>query len=817
MLRILRQMRGQLLRYNCHWHKLLIFLVFAIEGTGQSTIQVTDESNLPLIGVNITHNLLHYSTDINGACEITLVPNKTIELSYIGYLDKSVSYAVTTDLDFTISMTPNNLLLEEVVVIGRTEAREIDLPYQVNRIKASEIHSSHAQTSADALELNGGAYIQRSQMGGGSPILRGFEANKVLLVVDGVRLNNAIYRNGHLQNAITIDPSILEQVEVIYGPGSLLYGSEALGGVVHYKSKSPLLNFDSDRKYKQSGSAYIRYNSSNNERRIHADYRIAKKKFGSLTSITFADYGDLKMGSRRDDRYPDFGLRKVYVVPGPDGDEVITNPDPNVQVGTAYSQMDILQKWIYKFSDNIKSEFNIQYSNSSDVPRYDNLAEFRNGQLRYAEWFYGPQKRLLISPKVTYKANNQIFDKLTFIGSFQKIEESRISRNLNEVNQENQIENLNIWGMTIDFNKRLSHSQKLVYGTDLHYNRVSSTAHSIDITNNERSNILTRYPSGGSQLLNAGLFVQHNWQNQDSSLVWINGLRWTTQEVNMNYLESDPFQWPDFFFDGIESKNSAAVFISGVNYSKNNWVIKASTGTAFRSPNVDDLAKVRVNRDEITIPNPTLSSEKVWNNELTIGYKHRKITAGITGFITTLQDAIIRTDFTLPDGSTSFVSGKDTLQVTGNVNANGGHIRGLSLQLNYQPNKQWLMKNTINLQKGTSNTIDGNSQPLGHIPPTYGGNSLTYQSQLWSLSGIIRYNMSKPLSEFGGSVDNPDLATIDGSPGWVTYNLAGSFKPYKGWTASITINNITDIHYRLFASGLSAAGRHLSVSIQYKW
>ena len=81
--------------------------------------------------------------------------------------------------------------------------------------------------------------IQKSQLGGGSPIIRGFEANRVLLVVDGVRMNNAIYRSGHLQNALTVDANALEIVEVVFGPSSTIYGSDALGGVVHFYTKKP--------------------------------------------------------------------------------------------------------------------------------------------------------------------------------------------------------------------------------------------------------------------------------------------------------------------------------------------------------------------------------------------------------------------------------------------------------------------------------------------------------------------------------------------------------------------------------------------------
>ena len=106
-------------------------------------------------------------------------------------------------------------------------------------IKQKDIKFLSQPTSAELLQSSGQVLVQKSQLGGGSPILRGFEANKVLLVVDGIRMNNAIYRGGHLQNIISIDNSMLEKVEVIYGPGSVVYGSDALGGVIHFHTLTP--------------------------------------------------------------------------------------------------------------------------------------------------------------------------------------------------------------------------------------------------------------------------------------------------------------------------------------------------------------------------------------------------------------------------------------------------------------------------------------------------------------------------------------------------------------------------------------------------
>jgi len=803
----------------------LLFLCFSVTGFSQARMPIVDENQEPLIGVYIQCGDELSTSDIEGYWHynIDLDKNTLVKFSYIGYQDVQLSLVQIEYGPGYIMMTPDNAVLDEVVIVGRTNARAIELPYNVSRIKAEEIRQSHAQNSADALELSGGAYIQKSQMGGGSPVLRGFEANKVLLVVDGVRMNNAIYRSGHLQNAITIDPNILDQAEVIFGPGSLMYGSEALGGVIHYRTRSPLLNFSDTRKQAHDINADLRHNSSNQEKRIHLDHTFSKRKWGILTSLTFTDYDDLRTGQNRNKIYPGFGTRSglsnQYVITNDNGeDEVVINPEPHIQIGTGFSQMDFLQKYVVALSTNIKAELNLQYSTSSDIPRYDNLIERTDGgfgNLRFAEWDYGPQQRLLISPKLTFTGHNSFFDKAYLITSFQKIDEDRISRRIFNTNTETQKEDVKVSSLTLDFNKRLSASQKIIYGIDLHYNDVQSTAFNQEEDGTPSQDILTRYPSGGSQLSNAGIYIQHNQQNRDSTLIWITGLRYTTQKVDVSYNRSDPFSWPEYFYDGISSSNSAVVGITGINYRRNRWTVKASVGNAFRAPNIDDLAKVRVNGNEITIPNPDLTSEKVINSEITLSYRLNKVSIGLTGYYTLLKDAIIREPFLLPDGSSTYITSGDTLTVTANVNANSGIIKGLSTQILWNISDYLRCNASFNIQSGISKDQNGNESPLGHIPPTYGNTTISYTRSIFDINLTHRYNLWKRIEDYGGSVDNPDFAPEAGTPAWHIFNINVSTDLNKHWSINTGLHNILDNYYRPFASGLSGAGRHVIVALRY--
>ncbi len=815
-------MKGRLLQYSYLWLSSLLIIVSSV-GTAQVTITVVDEDELPMIGVLLRTDNAHETTDLQGQATISISEAAVLNGEFLGYEDFQITKAKLKALGYRVSMIPADQILDEIVIIGRTDAREIDLPYNVEHISSDKIFSSNAQNSADALGLNSEAYIQKSQLGGGSPILRGFEANKILLVVDGVRMNNAIYRNGHLQNSLTIDPAILDQLEVIYGAGSLLYGSEALGGVIHFRTKTPLLDLTSAIGRRNDINSHIRYNTADQERTIHVDHSFSTRKFGVLSSVTYSNRSDLRMGTNRSETYPEFGLRTEYIDPVTSA--VIQNPNPNVQIGTGYSQLDVLQKWNWRMTEKFRTELNLQYSTSSDVPRYDALTERNSEGLRFAEWYYGPQNRLLISPKFIWDVSSSLSDRISVISSFQDIKETRVTRGRSDINWDKQEETVQVYGLTIDVNKRLTSAQKLTYGADLHYNQVGSSAGRYATLSTDPvfiSSILTRYPSAGSDLRNMGAYIQHNWQNSDSTLVWINGVRYSNQKTNMLYSRTDPFGWPAYFYEGITSYNAALVGITGLNYTRGPWKFKTSTGTAFRSPNVDDLAKIRVKGDEITVPNPELDSEKVWNSELTVGYQSKRLTVGVTGFYTRLSDAIIRTNYLLPNGQDFFISATDTLAVTANVNAANGYIRGVSTNYNIGLTDQLNLLGSVSIQVGRSEDTVGNTEPLGHIPPTYGRSALQYEKNRVTITADWRFNAWKRISEYGGSVDNPEQGAIDddgnevGSPAWQIFGLSSQIAVTAYWNINLSLQNILDTHYRPFASGVSGAGRHLSIALRYQ-
>ncbi len=742
------------------------------------------------------------ATDIHGEIDLNnrVTGEDKISFTYLSYETLETNYKEIEANGWRVSLSPNNTDLDEVIIIGRNEKVKSGVLLQAEILTAAEIAELEAQTPADLLEKTGSVYIQKSQMGGGSPVIRGFEANKILLVLDGVRLNNAIYRSGHLQNAITIDEMVLEQAEVLFGPGSIIYGSDAIGGVLHFRSKTGKLT--DGLSFKPSFSA--RTSSANSERTLHANLEVGNTNYSGIFGYTSSNYGDLRTGNRRDDRYPEFGTRPDYVAVENGMDVLRINEDENLQIGTGYSQQDFFSKLRFVPKENLDFNINLQYSTSSDVPRYDQLIEREGSGLRFAEWYYGPQDRFLASLSTKITREEGLFDELYLINAYQKIDEDRFSRDFNSPVLESNLEDLHVWSSSLDISKNLTSKLNLRGGAELQYNDLTSTA---------GPNQFTRYPSGDNSMLLSGVYLKTGYAIRPET-DWQLGLRYSYSISSLRYIRDGIFEWPEYFYDGIENANNSLNFLTSLTHNIGKLNLYVNAGSAFRAPNIDDLAKTRVNADEISVPNPELKPEKSWNAEFAISYQEERFSVRANSFYTALRDAIVREDFMLIDGSTSYNNNGDILQVVANVNAERARVYGLSLNGSVELSQDLLFNANGTLVKGESFDAEDLQTPLGHIPPLYGKAELAYEKDRIKTKLAYRYNGPKPLEEFGGSVDNPELATPEGSLAWQTWNLYGSYKFSDRYFLSLAIENVLDVHYRTFSSGVSAAGRNFILSVR---
>lgn len=809
-------MRGQPLRLNFRKLRLAIaFLCVIAICQAQETITIIDQdSGEPLIGASVYHSKSDSGQTSNERGKVLILEafkSDSIEVSYLGYETVNSTYKNLEENNWVLALKPSQSILDEVVLVYRSVDFKSDILSPLTQIDAVDIEVLQVQTPADLLEKTGGVFVQKSQQGGGSPVLRGFEANKVLLVVDGVRLNNAIYRSGHLQSSITIDEQVLESVDVLFGPGSIAFGSDALGGVIHYKSRNP--KFSQEVAHK--GELVTRFSTANQEKTIHGNYQYSSSRVSAILGITYSDFGDLRSGSNFSKQFPDFGKRFDFVPasiePGTSLEsELVLNDDPTLQLGSGYSQGDFIGKLKFRANDKLSFTLNTQYSSSTNIPRYDNLTERTETGLRFAEWYIGPQRRSLVSLSGNLKADNPLFDELYAIVSHQYIFEERVSRLFGSTFREENRENLSVYGLTLDFNKNLLNKYSLVYGLDIQHNDLNSTA---------SPNTFTRYPNGGNTMTLYGLYAKVGIpliKTDAYSLTWQNGARVSLTDMRLGFVRDGFFEFPDYFFDeGIRNETSNFSFLSSLNYRKEKLNLNIIGGTAFRAPNIDDIAKTRVQVDEITVPNPNVVPEKTTNLEIQASIGDETNFIGGTAYAVRLRDAIVRQAFTLTDGSPIFISGGDTLNVTAQVNAERALVLGFGLRGGLNIGKFGL-KSSINLTKGRIEEDNNQTSPLGHIPPLYGITTLSYKQEKLSHEFNVRYNGQKDISEFGGSVDNPELATPIGSLSWYTLNYYGNYSLNEHFSFQFGVENILDRHYRTFSSGLSAPGRNFVLTLKGK-
>lgn len=214
--------------------------------------------------------------------------------------------------------------LDEIVVSASRFAEVArKLPVRIRKIGAQEIALTQPQTAADLLQNTGAVFVQKSQLGGGSPMIRGFATNRVLITVDGIRMNNAIFRGGNIQNVISIDPFTLDRAEILYGPGTVIAGSDAIGGVINFYTRE-LEELESASETLQQTDYALRMATAASERTVHASHKIIGPKIAALMSFSRMSVGDLKMGANGPESY----LRTFYVETQDGIDRVVQNDEP---------------------------------------------------------------------------------------------------------------------------------------------------------------------------------------------------------------------------------------------------------------------------------------------------------------------------------------------------------------------------------------------------------------------------------------------------------------------------------------------------------
>ncbi|MEA5109835.1 Vitamin B12 transporter BtuB [bioreactor metagenome] len=780
-------------------------LTVADRTTGQPLANVAIISENPAVMATTNNRGQVDFSGFRGASEIVI--------RHIGYQTRKLSYAEAEKLNFFIDLAVSRITLNEVVIsANRWEQNEREIPQRVEKIGMQQIAFANPQTAADMLSVGGYAYIQKSQLAGGSPILRGFATNRVMLVVDGVRMNNAIFRTGNLQNVISIDAAAVESNEILFGPGAVMYGSDAIGGVMDFHTLSPV--FSQNGKTMLKGNAFARFSSANLEKTGHFDFSAGLKKWVFVTSATWSDFDDLKAGSNGNSYF----LRPVYQKTENGQDITVENEDPQKQVYSGYSQYSLLQKIAFRPSAGSELDYTFYYSGTSDAPRYDRLCLVNDdGSLVNAQWYYGPQQWMMNRLAARLRSDGGIYDQFRIVAAHQLYKESRHDRKMNNKRLRNQFEEVNAFSLNLDLDKKLSEKLALFYGGEAVYNKVGSEANRRHIETGEVSSVNTRYPDGSTWQSYALYTTARLHLNQKTTVNA--GLRYSYVAMEAAF---DTSMFPFPFTEASLGKGALNGGL-GITWSPlNNWKLYTNFSSGFRSPNIDDLGKVFDSEPgSVVVPNVNLKPEYAWNAEGGFAFTMGDfLKADLSLYYTLLTDALARRDFSY-NGLDSIIYDGELSRVQAIQNITRARVFGIQGGFKASLGQGFGLSTVFNWQNGEEQSEDSlKYYPLRHAVPFFGSTHLTWERPKLRFDLYAEYNAGLDYEDLPLS-ERTDAAPYakDGNgnpyvPAWITLNFKAAWYINRNFTLNAGLENITDQLYRPFASGISAPGRNFIMALR---
>ncbi len=798
-----------------HTRALLLFSLLLTQLLWGQQIQVLDQDTQEPLGNVFVFNADRSKTalsDFDGMCNLdTFGRNERITFSHLGYDSKRTTKQVIVRNNGKVFLSVNPEQLEEVVMsISKWEQQKKDIPQKIVSVKARDIAFTSPQTSADLLQNSGQVFVQKSQLGGGSPMIRGFATNRLLLSVDGVRMNNAIFRGGNIQNVISIDPFTVKNTEVIFGPGSVIYGSDAIGGVMNFLTKEPQV---SSKGNTADGNAFYRFSSANRENTIHADVSIGKSQWAFLTSLTYNNFSDLYMGRHGPDSY----LRNNFVTRQNGEDVLTTNSEPRRQVPTAYDQISFLQKVVFKPANRWAYDVGFYFTQTSDYPRYDRLIQpDSSGEgLRSAEWFYGPQKWFMGKLQATQFGRGKFYDRVRITTAYQLFEESRNERNFQQPLRYTTEEKVDAFSANLDFENKRMGDLRLYYGAEYILNAIGSEGSETNIENDQTVPGPSRYPDS-STWQTAAAYMNAEYSARPNFTL-LTGMRYSHVWINA------PFDTTFFPFPFDRAKLNSGALTGSLGFS---WFPSASLqftlngSTGFRAPNIDDIGKVFDSEPgSVVVPNPQLEPEYAYNLEIGLrkNFDDKLVLRG-AAYYTYLVDALVRRDF-LFNGQNQIIYNGELSNVQAIQNAANAYVYGFELGLEAFLTEEISLLSNVTFTEGREEDDNGMESALRHAPPTFGDLHLRWKNERLQTDLFLNFNGEISFADLALSErSKPFIYDTDEngnpfSPSWYTLNFRSQYALSDAVNINLNLENITDQRYRPYSSGIAAPGINLVLGL----
>ncbi|MHB1158694.1 MAG: TonB-dependent receptor plug domain-containing protein [Phycisphaerales bacterium] len=688
-----------------------------------------------------------------------------------------VGAAWAEDGPATLSISPRvpdeSAMVDEILVTAtRGPMASFDTPYSADVIGSRQMADRAYRTVPQALRDIPGVMIQETSPGQGSPFIRGFTGRDNLMMIDGIRLNNSTNRSGPMQYWNTVDALSLERLEVVKGPGSVLYGSDAIGGTVNAITINPWSPGSSDQPIGYGARGYFRASSA--ERSLIGRGEVSlgyEDKLGFVGGLTAKDFGELQ-----------------------GGDSVGGQPH------TGYEEYDADFKGEYFLNADTRLTMLHQRVRQNNVPRTHRLADAAtwrgttHGSDRRLD--YDEERELTAMQFHADHIEDSFIQSLVASVSWQVASEveDRIKSSGGESLQGFDVGTLGFFVQATS----VSPIGKLTYGLDFYHDNVNSFS--------------TTNPIQGPVADDAtydllGVFVQDQIDLAER-LTLILGGRFTFAAADAGHVD-DPSDGVSGVGDiSLSDQWTNASGSARLNYQlvPDQLNIYGGISQAFRAPNIEDLTSLTIQRSgEQAIPSPGLEPETYLAYEVGLKARNQRFTAEIAYYYTMIFDPVV----VQPTGGIS--PGGDV--IVAKTNAGRGYVNGIEAGAAYEVFDHVQLFGNIAWQEG-----EIEDDYLSRVMPLTGQIGVRVESakrDLWAEIQMVTADKADKLS----SADRSDTQRIPpgGTPGYAVVHLRGGWKVCANATLYAAVENIADADYRVHGSGSNMPGRNFIFGLEVKF
>lgn len=640
-------------------------------------------------------------------------------------------------------------LAKVVVTANRYESLQIKTPEAIRVIDSKSFQMFQLRTAPEALLLTPGVFVQKTNHGGGSPFLRGLTGNQTLLLVDGIRLNNAIVRYGPNQYFNTIDVFSIEKIEVLRGNGSVQYGSDAMGGTIQTFSHELV----TAEKPSWKSTLLTRNATQGMEQSLHGAVNYSNKRVAFRAGVTWRNFGNLVGGDTTGRQTP-----------------------------TNYRELDFDLKGKIILSPSSGLTMAYQSVHQSNVPVFHKVA-LEN----YAVNKMNPQKRKLTYLKLNQKLTAGILKSAIFTASFQHTEEGReLLKNGSSILR-TEYDKVRSFAFSAEAFASHRNVWSANTGVEAYNNLVSSNRTDRDISTDVA--VLKRglYPDGAT-MTSIAAFSIHTFDLQNWTITA--GARFNTFIIKV----ADEAV-------GITKLTPSALvgnlaILRKLNETSNIFI---SMNTGFRVPNIDDLGSLGIVDFRYETPNFNLKPEHSFQYQIGYKYQDRKLRGEVYIYRTELYNLIVRNRM-----AGDSIEGYPVYQ---KENVDHAYIQGAETAWDLELNKSWMVSGSITYTFGQNIT---KNESVRRIPPLFGRLAAEYKLKGWWIN-LEWQSAGKQDRLSAGDIDDNRIPS-GGTPGWNIINVNTSYA-MRFFKVNLSLLNIFNQDYRFHGSGVNGYGRSAFLTV----